>query len=102
MEAQSTHTSLSKLTKHQRQELKSLVANATIRRLTSKETADYVLKQLGILIHKDYVRHVRMQLKQDYANELQSLQRIGITIYSACSGIGWLNSSTSRKCRMEL
>jgi transposase len=66
---------LSKLTKHQRQELKSLVANATVRRLTSKETSAFVLEQLGVSITNDYVRRIRMDLKHDYAKELQSLQK---------------------------
>lgn len=66
---------MSKLTKRQKDELKSLVANATIRRLTAKETSAFVLEQLGVSITKDYIRHVRMDLKHDYAKELQSLQK---------------------------
>jgi hypothetical protein len=41
---------LSKLTKHQRDELKLLVANATVRRLTAKETSAFVLERLGVSI----------------------------------------------------
>jgi hypothetical protein len=66
---------MSKLTKHQRQELKALVVNATIRRLTSKETSDFIYEQLGVSITEDYVRRLRMDLKHDGANELQSLQK---------------------------
>jgi hypothetical protein len=66
---------MSKLTKHQRQELKALVVNAIIRRLTSKETSAFIYEQLGISITEDYVRRLRMDLKHDGANELQSLQK---------------------------
>ena len=44
---------MSKLTKHEREELKSLVANATIRRLTAKETSAFVFDKLGVSISAD-------------------------------------------------
>jgi hypothetical protein len=66
---------LSKLTKHQRDELKSLVANATVRRLTAKETSAFVLERLGVSISIDHIRHLKTDIKRDYARELQSLQK---------------------------
>jgi hypothetical protein len=66
---------LSKLTKHQRDELKSLVANATVRRLTAKETSAFVLERLGVSISIDHIRHLKTDIKHDYARELQSLQK---------------------------
>jgi hypothetical protein len=65
---------LSKLTKHQRDELKSLVANATVRRLTAKETSAFVLERLGVSISIDHIRHLKTDIKRDCARELQSLQ----------------------------
>lgn len=51
---------MSKLTRQQRQELKALVANAVIRRLTGKETCALIFEKLGVLITEEYVRRVRM------------------------------------------
>jgi hypothetical protein len=65
---------LPKLTKHQRDELKSLVANATVRRLTAKETSAFVYEQLGVSITDDYIRRLRMDLKRDCAKEMLLLQ----------------------------
>jgi hypothetical protein len=41
----------------------------------TKGTAAYVLEHLGISINKDYVRHIRMQIKQDSAKELALLTK---------------------------
>jgi hypothetical protein len=65
---------MSKLRMQQRQELKALVANAIVRRLTGKETCAFVFEKLGVSITEEYVRHLRMNLKHDYASELKSLQ----------------------------
>lgn len=66
---------MSKLTKQQRQELKALVANATVRRLTAKETSAFIFEKLGVPITNDYVRRLRMDIKHDYTKELQLLQK---------------------------
>jgi hypothetical protein len=56
---------MSKFTKQQRQELKSLVANAMIRCLDVFETQEYIQDSLHVTISPDYVYHVNMQLKRD-------------------------------------
>ena len=66
---------MSKFTKQQRQELKSLVANAMIRRLDVFETQKYIQNRLHITISHDYVYHIKMQLKKDSARELSLLQK---------------------------
>ena len=66
---------MSKFTKQQRQELKSLVANAMIRRLDVFETQKYIQDMLHVTISHDYVYHVKMQLKRDSARELSLLQK---------------------------
>jgi hypothetical protein len=66
---------LSKLTKPQREELKSLVATASLRRLTAKETSAFVQQQLGFSISEDHIRRVRMYIKQDCAKETLLLQK---------------------------
>ena len=66
---------MSKLTKFQKEELKSLVAKASIRRLTAKETSAFVLEQLGFTISEDHIRRVRMYIKQDSAKELALLTK---------------------------
>jgi hypothetical protein len=66
---------MSKFTKQQRQELKSLVANAMIRRLDVFETRKYVQDSLHITISPDYVYHIKMQLKRDCSKELSLLAK---------------------------
>jgi hypothetical protein len=66
---------LSKLTKQKREELKSLVVDATIRKLTVKETSVLVLEKLGVPISVDHIRHLKVDIKRDCAKELLSLQK---------------------------
>jgi hypothetical protein len=66
---------LPKLTKQEREELKSLVVDASVRRLTAKETCAYLFDKLGVSISIDHIKHLRMDLKHDSAKELQSLQK---------------------------
>jgi hypothetical protein len=66
---------MSKLTRRQKQELKVLVANATIRRLTSKEISVYIFEKLGVSITEEYVRRVRMDIRHDYTKELQLIRK---------------------------
>ena len=66
---------MSKFTKQQRQGLKSLVADAMIRRLDVFETQKYIQDRLHVTINHDYVYHVKMQLKKDSARELCLLQK---------------------------
>src|SRR5919108_2418079 len=66
---------MSKFTKQQRQELKSLVANAMIRRLDIFETQKYIQDSLHITISPDYVYHIKMQLKRDCSKELSLLAK---------------------------
>jgi hypothetical protein len=70
---------MSKFTNQQRQELKSIVANAMIRRLDVFETQKYIQDSLHVTISPDYVYHVKMQLKIASKNCL-CLQRIEIII----------------------
>jgi hypothetical protein len=66
---------LSKLTKLQREELKSLVVDASIRRLSEKETSAYIFDKLGVSISIDHISHLKTHLKRDGVRELQSLQK---------------------------
>ena len=66
---------MSKLTKHEREELKSLILDATIRRLTAKETSVFVFEKLGVSISVDHIRHLKTDLKRDCAKELLLLQK---------------------------
>jgi hypothetical protein len=66
---------MSKFTKQQRQELKSIVANAMIRRLDVFETQRYIQDSLHVTISPDYVYHVKMQLKRDSVKELSLLAK---------------------------
>jgi CRISPR/Cas system endoribonuclease Cas6 (RAMP superfamily) len=66
---------MSKFTKRQRQELKSLVANAMIRRLDVFETQKYIQENLHVTISPDYIYHVKMQLKRDCSKELDVLHK---------------------------
>ena len=54
---------MSKFTKRQRNELKSLVANAMIRRLDIHETQKHIADSMHVTISADYGHHVKMQLK---------------------------------------
>jgi hypothetical protein len=51
---------MSKFTKQQRQELKSLVANAMIRRLDVFETQKHIQGSLHVTISPDRIYHVKM------------------------------------------
>ena len=71
---------MSKFTKQQRQELKSLVANAMIRRLDLFETQKYIQDSLHVTITPDYVYHVKMQLKSVALENNLYFRKIEITI----------------------
>jgi hypothetical protein len=66
---------MSKFTKAQKNELKSLVANAMIRRLDVFEIQNYIQDNLHVTISPDYIYHVKMRLKRDSAKELSLLAK---------------------------
>jgi hypothetical protein len=66
---------MSKFTKTERKEIKSLVANAMIRHLNIHEAQKYIQDSLHVTISSDYVYHIKMQLKKDCGKELDLLQK---------------------------
>jgi hypothetical protein len=68
---------LSKLTKRQKEELKSVIIDGKIRRLTTKEISALVLEKLGFSISVSYIKFVTANLKHDCARELSLLQKDG-------------------------
>jgi hypothetical protein len=66
---------MSKLTRYQRQTLKDLVVNATVRRLSIAETQQLIRDNLHVDMSEDYLSHLRTDIKRDCARELQSLQK---------------------------
>jgi hypothetical protein len=66
---------LSKLTRRQKEELKSLVVDCKIRKLTAKEISALVLEKLGFSISVDHIKRLTANLKRDCARELLLLQK---------------------------
>ncbi len=67
---------MSKFTKSQKKEIKSLVATAMIRRLDVHETQNYIQDTLhGVTISQDYIYHLKIQIKRDNAQELELLAK---------------------------
>jgi hypothetical protein len=66
---------MSKFTKLQRNQLKSLVTNAMIRRLTSTETQKYIEENLHMTVTPKYIYNITAQIKRDCSKELNLLQK---------------------------
>lgn len=63
-----------KLNRYLRSEMRNLVTNATVRRLTIAETQKLIKDKLHVDISEGYLAHVRMDLKRNCSKELRSLQ----------------------------
>jgi hypothetical protein len=64
-----------KLNRYQRTELRNLVLNATIRRLSAAQTQQLIRDSLQIDISPTYLYHIRGNLKRNCTRELRSLQQ---------------------------
>ena len=66
---------MSKLTQVQKQQLKDLVINATVRRLTNLEMTDYIRSQMQITISQDYLKHVKSSIRKDTKQNFENLRK---------------------------
>jgi hypothetical protein len=66
---------VSKLTQVQKQQLKDLVLDATVRRLTNLEMTEYVQNKMGITISQDYLAHVKTSIKKDRKQTFEELRK---------------------------
>jgi hypothetical protein len=66
---------MNKLNQLQREQLKRMVLDSILQRLTAVETQAYVKDKLGVEISIDHLRHVKMELRQDSKKELDHLRK---------------------------
>lgn len=66
---------LSKLTTSQKQQLKDLVIDATVRRMTSLEMANYIQDKMQITISQDYLNHVKSSIRKDTKQTFTNLRK---------------------------
>ena len=66
---------MSKLTSTQKEQLKRIVLDSVLQRLTMAEAQAYVKDKLGVEISIDYLNHIKMELKQDSKKELDHLRK---------------------------
>jgi hypothetical protein len=66
---------MSKLTQIQKEQLKCIILDSTLQRLTTAETQAHVKDKLGVEITIDYLNHVKMELRQDSQKELDHLRK---------------------------
>ena len=66
---------MSKWTNEQKQEIKQLVIETIVKRLTAVESQQYISQKLKIQISLDYLNHLKASLKTDMKKELLSLQK---------------------------
>jgi hypothetical protein len=66
---------MSKLTTVQKEQLKRIILDSILQRLTALETQSYVKDKLGVEISIDHLRHVRMDLRQDSKKEIDHLRK---------------------------
>jgi hypothetical protein len=67
---------MSKLTQIERDELKRHVLDSIVRRLTTKETQEYIKEKMnGLDISFSYLLHIRASLRKDSMNQLQTYQK---------------------------
>src|SRR6188472_2381015 len=66
---------MSKLNQLQREQLKRMILDSILQRLTAVETQAYVKDKLGVEISIDHLRHVKMELRQDSKKELGHLRK---------------------------
>jgi hypothetical protein len=61
---------MSKWTNEQKQEIKQLVIETIVKRLTAVESQQYISQKLKIQISLDYLNHLKASLKADMKKEL--------------------------------
>jgi hypothetical protein len=66
---------MSKLTVLQKQQLKDLVIDATVRRLTNLEMARYIQDKMQITISQDYLKHVKSSIRKDTKQTFTNLRK---------------------------
>jgi hypothetical protein len=66
---------MSKLTISQREDLKRLVLDCIIQRLTTQETKERIHHDLQLDISFDYLAHLKASLKNDIKKQLEHLQK---------------------------
>jgi hypothetical protein len=66
---------MSKWTNEQKQEIKQLVIETIVKRLTAVESQQYISQKLKIQISLDYLNHLKASLKTDMKKDLLSLQK---------------------------
>ena len=67
---------MSKLTQIQKEQLKRIILDSTLQRLTTAKTQAHVKDKLGVEITIDYLNHVKMEAaRQDSQKELDHLRK---------------------------
>jgi hypothetical protein len=66
---------MSKLTIPQKQQLKDLVIDAMVKRLTPLEMQNEVQDKMQITISQDYLRHVKLSIKKDRKQTFEELRK---------------------------
>jgi hypothetical protein len=66
---------MSKLNQLQREQLKRIILDSVLQRLTTAEAQAHVKDKLGVEITIDYLNHVKMELRQDSQKELCHLRK---------------------------
>ena len=66
---------MSKLTSTQKEQLKRIILDTVLQRLTMAETQAHVKNKLGVEISIDYLNHIKTELKQDSQKELNHLRK---------------------------
>ena len=66
---------MSKLNQLQREQLKRIILDSVLQRLTTAEAQAHVKDKLGVEITIDYLNHVKMELRQDSQKELSHLRK---------------------------
>lgn len=66
---------MSKLTIPQKQQLKDLVLDAMVKRLTPLEMQNEVQDKMQITISQDYLRHVKLSIKKDRKQTFEELRK---------------------------
>ena len=65
---------MSKINQLQREQLKRIILDSVLQRLTTAEAQAHVKDKLGVEITIDYLNHVKMELRQDSQKELDHLE----------------------------
>lgn len=66
---------MSKFTNAQKENLNQLVSSCVVQRLTGEESLVYIKDKMGIEISRDYLNHLRAQMKKSSARNLKYLQK---------------------------